>query len=505
MLSKPLRNTFFALCGAVLFVSVSLVLPLLSVANEPPARIASYTASEREQLQRADRLFIDGNRAAAEQIYRRIKPSFTTTSQFLFASPIEEPTALPAAGQVYWREAQESLDSDNEDRIDAAFTQLLNEYPQFVPAYLEYAEFLQDDKREEEALEVLERGVARLPSSAELTMAQVEALADDKQHLEASVAARQFAVTYPDHPQAEEFNARADKGLKKFRGRLRRKLILEGLLSTGVGVLTGNEIGAGIRAVQIAQLMLSGESGVGEQVATSIRQQVPLVTDPLVTTYVNEMGQQLASLMGRSEFNYEFDVIQDDTLNAFALPGGKVFINSGAIMRANSEAELAGLIGHEIAHAVLSHGFQRIVKNNLLASLGDVLPFGDFLAALVSLDYSRGQERQSDLLGTRVLSSSNYAADGLRNLFVTLRDSSSGSPPPYLSTHPAPASRVDYLEELIIENGYNRFAYEGVGSHGRVQNRLRQISKNPAPESPMLDLLHAIQNRENGEIATASS
>lgn len=137
-----------------------------------------------------------------------------------------------------------------------------------------------------------------------------------------------------------------------------------------------------------------------------------MVNDPEILGYVDELGQDVARYMGRDEFDYEFFVVDDDNLNAFALPGGKVFVNTGAILAANSEAELAGLLGHEVGHAVLSHGFQRVVTNNLLANLAREIPFGNLLGTLVSLDYSRKHERQSDIIGTRVIHSAGYAADG---------------------------------------------------------------------------------------------
>ena len=186
--------------------------------------------------------------------------------------------------------------------------------------------------------------------------------------------------------------------------------------------------------------------------------------------------------MGRDDFEYEFYVVRDDSLNAFVLPGGKVFVNTGAILNTNSEAELAGLIAHEVAHAVLSHGFQRIVTNNLYDSAGQIIsealktdiPIGSIVTNLIGLQYSRSNERQADLLGTRVLATAGYAADGLRNFMVTVdkKDGNTG-PLSFLSTHPASDDRVEYLEQLIEHNGYNRYAFEGVEKHREIQENLK--------------------------------
>ena len=149
-----------------------------------------------------------------------------------------------------------------------------------------------------------------------------------------------------------------------------------------------------------------------------------------------------------------------------------MFVHTGAIRAANSQAELAGLLGHEVAHAVLSHGIQSVNKSDILSQLGEQIPYGAILSNLASLQYSRQYERQSDILGTRALAASGYAADGLRNFMATLNANTQSNQAEYLSSHPAPASRVDYLEELIQLNGYNRYALEGVDRHQVIQAKV---------------------------------
>ena len=132
----------------------------------------------------------------------------------------------------------------------------------------------------------------------------------------------------------------------------------------------------------------------------------------------------------------------DDSLNAFALPGGKVFVNAGAIMKTDSEAELAGLLAHEVSHAALSHGFQLVTQGNLTANVVRYIPYvGNAATSLIVMNYSRDMERQADLFGTRVLVNSGYAADGVRNLMEKLheshqKDEKNSQPPEWLSTQP---------------------------------------------------------------------
>ncbi len=170
-------------------------------------------------------------------------------------------------------------------------------------------------------------------------------------------------------------------------------------------------------------------------------------------------------------------MIPEESLNAFALPGGKIFVHAGAIAKTNSEAELAGLLGHELSHVLLSHGFQLVTQGNLIGNLTQYLPFGGTIGQLFSLTYSREMERQADTLGTRLIVSSGYAADGVYNLMNTLKEQQKYSPPSWLSSHPGSKERVEYLQELITTNNYNRYAYEGVAQHLEMQAKAKQILK----------------------------
>ncbi|OAB59325.1 hypothetical protein AY600_19305 [Phormidium willei BDU 130791] len=441
--------------------------------NATPATPAPVSLSEREALMaQADRYYLQGNLREAERLYRQAKPEFPAEGTLEIADAITEDQLSPA-GRVYWDNVQEGLAENRESQVEASLDLLFEEAPGFAPPYALIAQRHLDEGDTDEAIAFLEEATTRFPGSYELARILAETLREDGQRLEASITAREFAIVNPDHPQAGEMTELAEDYLSSFRGRLRENIALRGLGGLAVGVLTGRTTSTVFQAINLAQLMLAGESRLGEQIAEQLQGQLRMVNDPEILGYVDELGQEVARYMGRDEFDYEFFVVDDENLNAFALPGGKVFVNTGAILAANSEAELAGLLGHEVGHAVLSHGFQRVVTNNLLANLAREIPFGNLLGTLVSLDYSRKHERQSDIIGTRVIHSAGYAADGLRNFMQTLREQQGGGPViPYLSTHPAPRTRVRYMEELIERNNYNRYSFEGVERHAQIKARL---------------------------------
>ena len=240
--------------------------------------------------------------------------------------------------------------------------------------------------------------------------------------------------------------------------------------------MTGSLLGP-FSALDSTILLLQGEESIGDSVAKQAKKQLEVVKDEAVNAYVNEIGQKLAKIGGRNEFKYEFFVIPEADLNAFALPGGKIFVNAGAIEKTKSEAELAGLIGHELSHVLLSHGFQLVTQGNLISNITQYLPLGGTVGQLFGLSYSRDMERQADVLGTRLIVTGGYAADGLRNLMMTLKQQQKNAPPTWAASHPGGSERVSYIEDLISRNGYNRYAYEGVAKHQEMRDKVKVILK----------------------------
>lgn len=469
------------LCVLGAWIWVLLSSPLMPFATKTHALESSVEIAQAgapaSSFVQADQLYRAGRVSEAEQLYRQLKPEFSGGPATQLVNPIFEPEALSSQNLAYWNAAQTAIANGQSSGAIGVLEDLIASEPGFLLAPLQLADVLKEEDRGGDALNVLEQAATLHPSSPDIVMAHVNALANDGQHLEASIAARSFAILYLDNPMAGQFRDRAQSELDTFLNNQRNQNLVETGLSIGIGILTGNA-SVDNTYERISRIFLD-ESALGADLAAQYREQFRqngmLVEDPELVDYVTQLGLGVAQLMGR-DFDYEFHVIRDPSINAFALPGGKIFVNTGAIMAAKSEAELAGLMGHEVAHAVLSHGMQRISKNDILSQLGDQIPYGDILSNLVSLEYSRQHERQSDILGTRALAASGYAADGLRNFMATLNAVSQSNQIEYLSSHPAPASRVDYLEELIQQNGYNRYALEGVDRHQVIQARAAQFN-----------------------------
>jgi predicted Zn-dependent protease len=439
--------------------------------------------ARQKKLIEADKLYLEGKIAEAEKLYREVKEPFAnTTEKKELKEAILDPEQLSPAGRVYWREAQAGIANKLQSRILIPLQLLTQQIPEFIPGHITYAQYLRQYGRKKEALQVLEQAATVYPNQPDLVKARVEELAFAEKWMEASIAARQFAMLNSTSPQAAEFTKLAEVNLERFKGNMRDEVrgnTIANIITGAIGyAVTGSLLGP-FTALDSTIMLLRGEGAIGESVAIEAKKQLEVVEDETITGYINEIGQKLVKIAGREEFKYDFFVIPFEDLNAFALPGGKIFLNAGAIAKTNSEAEIAGLIGHELSHVVLSHGFQIVSQGNLVGNLTQYLPFGGTIGQLFSLSYSRDMERQADILGTRLLTAGGYAADGLRNLMKTLEKEQKQkfAPPSWLASHPGGSERVSYLENLISESRYNRYAYEGVARHNEIKAKVKQLLK----------------------------
>lgn len=202
-----------------------------------------------------------------------------------------------------------------------------------------------------------------------------------------------------------------------------------------------------------------------------LRQHGGLYPNTVLQNYVDEVGSKLVkkSSASKSPYPFKFYLLRDNiTINAFALPGGPIFITTALLGRLNSEAQLAGVLGHEIGHVVARHSAEHLAKQQLGIALVNAVgvttgerPKNGRQAAILAqavnqilaLKYGRDDELESDLLGFRFMVESGYSPIGLVELMNILASAKSGSEPPeFFSTHPNPKNRVEKLKQLIAQN-----------------------------------------------------
>jgi len=209
---------------------------------------------------------------------------------------------------------------------------------------------------------------------------------------------------------------------------------------------------------------------LGKQVAVDAEKQLPSCNAPNVDAYLAELGKKLIAKLptGGVEYPWEFHCVNDKAINAFALPGGYVFVNRGAIEAADNEAQLAGVIAHELSHVALRHGTAEATKAQAAqAGVGIIgaifggnaggallTELGRFSAGGVLLRYSRTAETQADVVGTQVLYDAGYDPRALAQFFEKIEADSKGqNPPEFFSDHPNPEHRVERVEEEIDKLG----------------------------------------------------
>lgn len=215
-----------------------------------------------------------------------------------------------------------------------------------------------------------------------------------------------------------------------------------------------------------------------------------LYPDRTLQNYVDRVGERIVknSTASESPYPYEFHLLRDGrTVNAFALPGGQVFITVALMDRLNSEAQLAGVLSHEIAHVVARHGAEHVAKQQLGAAIvgaigiaaSDGTQSGRNAAILaravnqmVNLKYGREDELESDLLGFQFMTQAGYNPQGIVELMAILDSARSGqTQPEFFSTHPNPGNRIAELNNLIEQkypNGIPDNLREGKESFNQV-------------------------------------
>jgi hypothetical protein len=209
---------------------------------------------------------------------------------------------------------------------------------------------------------------------------------------------------------------------------------------------------------------------LGKRAAVDAEKQLALCSAPKVDAYLTALGTRLAAKLpaGGVSYPFEFHCVNDKAINAFALPGGYVFVNRGVIEAADNEAQLAAVMAHELSHVALRHGTNQATKAQATqgflgiaggifgGSVGGALltELGSFAAGGILLRYSRSAESQADVMGTQVLYDTGYDPRSMAQFFEKLEAETKGkNPPEFFSDHPNPEHRVERVDEEIDNLG----------------------------------------------------
>ena len=238
---------------------------------------------------------------------------------------------------------------------------------------------------------------------------------------------------------------------------------------------------------------------VGQQSAAQAEQQLPILRDASVQAYVNRIGQRLAANAGGPNFQYQFRVVNASDINAFALPGGYIYVNRGVLDQARNEGEVAGVLAHEISHVSLRHGTHQASKAYLaqagIGILGGILggKVGQGTASIINavggiglnalfLKYSRDLETQADIRGSQILAASGYSPVDMVNFFKTLERVDSSKKTNWMSDHPAPPDRIARIEKEEQMLHVTANPTTNVADLQNVQSRLRGYGAAPTSQ-----------------------
>jgi beta-barrel assembly-enhancing protease len=245
-------------------------------------------------------------------------------------------------------------------------------------------------------------------------------------------------------------------------------------------------------------ISLEKEIAMGRQLAAEIERQVKLIEDPTINEYVNRVGQNLVR-NSDSKVPFTIKVVESDEINAFALPGGFFYVNSGLILAADDESELAGVMAHEIAHVAARHGTEQASKAELinfasipLIFMGGVGGFAlrqaaGFLIPMQFLQFSRKDESEADYLGLQYLYKTGYDPGAAVSFFEKLQAKESakpGSVSKMFSTHPPTGDRIEMSKKNIELVLPDKEQYVVTTSEfNQVKSLLAQLeNRRPSPE-----------------------
>jgi Zn-dependent protease with chaperone function len=288
------------------------------------------------------------------------------------------------------------------------------------------------------------------------------------------------------------------------------------------GLLCALMVTAALTASSAAQTKITPPSNkystaddvkLGREAAAEVAKELPLLNDDRVDSYVEDVGRRLVAAIPpeyrHQDFRYTFDVVNQKDINAFALPGGPMFLNRGMIEASKNEAEMAGVMAHEISHVALRHGTAQATKGEKFqigAIAGQVLGaiVGGTAGSIISqgsqfglgayfLKYGREYETQADILGAQIMARAGYDPRQMANMFKTIESQGGSGGPEWLSSHPNPGNRYNAINreaQMLKASGNtgNQAEFQSVKSRlGGLSPALtqQQIAQNQGRNAPV--------------------
>ncbi len=255
---------------------------------------------------------------------------------------------------------------------------------------------------------------------------------------------------------------------------------------------------------------------LGKEAAGAIEKQAEIVDNRELNAYINSIGSKLAAQPQADKYPYTFKVVNDPSINAFALPGGPAFVHTGLIAAVDNEAQLAGVLAHEITHVALRHGTNQASRANLIqlpamlasaalgsgSMLGQLSRLGIGLGAnSVLMKFSRTAETQADLLGVQIAAQAGYSPIEMARFFQKLESDGGSRGPQFFSDHPNPGNRMKAIQDEIRympQRNYN-------ADTGQLVRMKAIVAKLPAPKKKPAQQAAAQQTGSSASLSIPNS
>ena len=241
------------------------------------------------------------------------------------------------------------------------------------------------------------------------------------------------------------------------------------------------------------------EVAIGSETSQQIQSQLPIVNDPYIVSYINELGDTIASHTSRTDLDWHFFVVNLHQVNAFALPGGFIYVNRGLIEATTRADELAGVLGHEIGHVIQRHSVKQMQNQQKVGAVAEIactltsLCESQLGQAAINIGgtaviarYSRADELEADSEAVENVLKVNIDPEGIPSLFEVLMEQRKTEPTivdSWFSTHPLEESRVDHSRLLIARSGADQVSglMQDLPSYAEFKRRVSMLPEPPRP------------------------